>query len=185
MPNEPSNPVVLFCPGHSMPIRAGFAFPPARTVRDGGTLLIQLFTAGHGIHSYAKYATSLLTTFWRSRTLPAGVYASGGCTEFPADRMPCSINCENKPNESKKFRKSSTRFSLKSIPTSSRSRKRSTKSRTMWPALREKWRNRADPSPRIPRASRVGGSRAGNPPAPWDLRDHGEWERLMGATSKR
>ena len=32
-----------------MPIRAGFAFPPARTVRDGGTLLVQLFTAGHRI----------------------------------------------------------------------------------------------------------------------------------------
>ena len=32
-----------------MPIRAGFAFLPARTVRDGETLLVQLFMAGHGI----------------------------------------------------------------------------------------------------------------------------------------
>jgi hypothetical protein len=126
-----------------MPIRAGFASPPARTVRDGGTLLVQL-SRPVTESLLCKICHAFITTFWRSRTLPSGVYASGGCTEFPADRMPCSINCENKPNESKKFPKSSTRFSLKSIPTSSRSKKRSTKSRTMWPTLRAKWRNSAD-----------------------------------------
>jgi uncharacterized protein (UPF0335 family) len=32
-----------------MRIRAGFAFPPAPTVRDDASLLVQLFMAGHGI----------------------------------------------------------------------------------------------------------------------------------------
>jgi len=63
-----------------MPSRAGFAFPPAPTVRASGPLLIQLFMAGQGIHSYAKYATSLLRlSGYRGRCLLVSMFLVEKC----------------------------------------------------------------------------------------------------------
>jgi len=84
------------------------------------------------------WCLACFTTFWRSLTLVVGAYVSGGCTESPHDRMPFLTNCGNRRNGLKKFRKNSTRFFPKCIPTSNRSRKASTKSQTKSPVLREK-----------------------------------------------
>jgi len=58
-----------------------------------------------------------LMTSWRSLTHVVGAYVSGGCTESPPDRMPFLINCGNRRDGLKKFRRNSMRFSPKGIPT--------------------------------------------------------------------